>query len=65
MIFSSVMRGCVPVSEGKAAVPSAPEGWTKYFQAHYILYSGLLRCGVTTVVSWRFAKTGYVGWEAD
>jgi len=69
MIFSSAMRGCVPESEGKADVPSAPEGWTNHFKAENILDSGFLRLAlrrwVPDVSKVIIAKTGYVGWTAD
>jgi len=54
MIFSSAMRGCMPESEGKADVPSAPEGWTKHFKAENIVDSGFLIYDVTTLSSQRF-----------
>jgi hypothetical protein len=57
MIFSSAMRGCVPESEGKADVPSAPEGWTKHVKTENILDSCFLRYDVTTLSSRRFEST--------
>jgi hypothetical protein len=56
-MISSAMRGCVPESEGKADVPSAPEGWTKHYKPENIMDFGFLRCDVTTMISRRFEST--------